>query len=265
MFFAGLRSTYARVIPIGKAGWLEVKKLQGKVIYQRQQVRQIAWNGLRLKHVGEILETQAESGAILALDQGIGIVHVAENTRFQIKTLHTTAKGGRVTLLEVTQGQVRMKVRPMKNPASRLEIHTPAGIAGVRGTEFGVSVQPSGKTGIATLSGRVDAEAQGETVAVGKALQSLTMPQEPPQPAAPLRDDPDVRLDLARLDNGQLRLVGDTDAVNVLLVNGSPQSTDRTGHFEIDLPFTTEKGNIELRVITPLGTQKRYELPIVSG
>ena len=32
---------------------------------------------------------------------------------------------------------------------------TPAGVSGVRGTEFGVSVLPSGKAGLATLKGMV--------------------------------------------------------------------------------------------------------------
>jgi hypothetical protein len=62
---------------------------------------------------------------------------------------------GRITRLLVPRGQVRLQLRPFTNPGSRMEIETPAGTSGVRGTEFGLNVQPDGKMAIATLEGSV--------------------------------------------------------------------------------------------------------------
>jgi hypothetical protein len=44
-----------------------------------------------------------------------------------------------------------------------LEISSPSGVAGVRGTVFGVAVDPKGKTGISTLEGAVATTAKGQT------------------------------------------------------------------------------------------------------
>lgn len=135
--------------------YLEVRSVVGNVTYENKQASQPANIGRKLENIGDSISTGKNSRTILALDTGIAFVEVAENTKLQIKKLQTTSNNGKVTELLVTGGQVRLKVRPLNNRDSRLEINTPAGITGVRGTEFGVSVQPSGKTGVATLKGKV--------------------------------------------------------------------------------------------------------------
>lgn len=242
-------------------GWLELRQLQGQAIYQQGSRRLKAWLGMRMSKVGEVFETASGSSAVLTLDQGLGTIQVSEQTRFRIKAIHTTLNGGRVTLLDVMQGQVRLKVRPMSNPDSRLDILTPVGMNGVRGTEFGVNVQPSGKSSVATLSGQVDTTAQGQTQAIGKGLQTLTMPGEAPQPPQALQDDPDARVSRSVVEGQVLKLLGQTDAVNTLFINGQPQDTDREGHFNLSFPIG-DADFVQLRVITPLGNQKDYTLPL---
>lgn len=243
------------------SGWLELRQLTGRAIYQRGSKQLKAWTGMRLSQVGEIFETDPGASAVLALDQGLGTIQVAEQTRFRIKALHTTTSGGRVTLLDVIHGRVRLKVRTLSNPSSRLEVFTPVGINGVRGTDFGVSVQPSGKSSVATLSGQVDTIAMGETQAVGKGLQTLTMPGETPQPPTTLQDNPDAQVSLSRVDGNILRLVGQTDAVNSIFINGKAENTDREGNF--DLSISTQNARIiEFRIVTPLGKVRDYELPL---
>lgn len=216
---------------------------------------------MRLRRVGEVFETGQGAEAVFELDQGLGTLYVSEKTRFQIKALHKTFSGGRVTLLNVFQGQVRLKVRPMTNPSSRLEIETPVGMNGVRGTEFGVSVQPSGKASVATLSGQVDTTALGQTSAVAKGLQTLTMPGESPLSPTPLLDDPDVLVSNSTVESEILKLTGKTDAVNSISLNGKAQNTDREGRFDLSLPVEG-LAFVQLRVVTPLGTQKDYRLPV---
>jgi FecR protein len=254
-------TVWARTLRVRTGSWLEVQAFKGDVTYYgRRHLR--AWVGLRFKNTGDALETGRNATAVLALQSGLGTIYVAEQTKLTVRQMTTTPDGGIVTLLEVSQGQVRLKVRSLTNPSSRLEIITPSGVAGVRGTEFGVSIQPSGQTGIATRSGLVGAVAQGETVAVAQAMQSLVVPQSPPTTAQLLRDDPGLTLDVARPEGKQIRLIGKIDPVNIMLIEGQPQNTDRDGAF--DRLVGQWRGNvIQVKVITPLGTMRRYELPVI--
>ncbi len=246
---------------IRRGGWLELSSLKGQAIYQRDRIRQKAWTGMRLHRVGEIFETGKGAAATFKLDQGLGTIQVFEQTRFRVKALHKTLTGGRVTLLTVLQGQIKLKVRPMSNPSSRLEVFTPVGMNGVRGTEFGVSVQPSGKASVATLSGQVNTTAMGQTQEIAKGLQTLTMPNESPLPPSPLQDNPDAFVIRSKVEDSTLRLVGTTDAVNSMQLNGEPQDTDREGKFDISFPVG-DAAFVDLRIITPLGKQRDYKLPL---
>ncbi len=243
-------------------GWLELRAFEGRVIWHRPQRRPLlAWVGMRLDAEEDAILSEAKSSAVFALDSGLGTVHVGENTKFFIKTLKTNAQGGRITQLHVSQGQVRLKVRPFANPSSRLEIDTPAGLAGVRGTEFGVTVQPAGKMGVATRSGHVDTTAQSQTVAVQQQQQTFVMPQEAPQPPQPLRDDTMLKLQIEAVADGQLHLVGTIDPVNGLLIEDMTQDTDREGKFDLFWP-RSDRPSLSFTVMTPLGTRKRHEIPL---
>jgi len=244
-----------------RSGWLELTHLTGKAVYERARVRRKAWIGMRLRRAGEIFETGKGTNATFQLDQGLGTVEVFESTHFRIKALYQTSSGGRVTQLSVEQGQVRLKVRPMTNPSSRLEILTPVGINGVRGTEFGISVQPSGKAGIVTRSGLVYTSAKGETVEIEKGFQTLTMPGESPLPPKPFKDDPNVFSTRSQIEGDRVRLTGKTDAVNLIFLNGLLQDTDREGNFNYSFPIG-DATFVVMRVLTPLGRRKDHWLPL---
>lgn len=256
--------TLAQSVPVRGDRWLEVRQVLGIVNFLRRGVSQPARVNLRLDAVGDALITGARSSAVLAADTGVGFVNVSENTTIRVQRLQISADGGRITELAVTGGQVRLRVRPFTHPSSRLEIQTPAGVSGVRGTTWGIAVQPSGQTGIATLEGEVTAEAQGETVLVDGGFQSLIVPGEPPTPPEPLRDDPrliPVRITLA--DAQTVRFEGRTDPVNFLMINGEPQLISESGSIDLRLPIPPDR-RIQATVITPLGTRQTYELAIPS-
>ncbi|MTJ14555.1 FecR domain-containing protein [Anabaena sp. UHCC 0187] len=242
--------------------YLEVRSVVGNVTYENKQTSQPANVGTKLQKLGDSISTGQNSRTILALDTGIAFVEVAENTKLQIKKLQTTSNNGKVTELLVTSGQVRLKVRPLNNRDSRLEINTPAGITGVRGTEFGVSVQPSGKTGVATLNGKVVTSAQGETVSVNKGFQSFIIPGEPPSPPVRLRDDTSLQVKiLADMGNQQARIAGKVDPVNLVILANEPLITNGNGEFEVITRLPNNR-KIAVSVTTPLGKQQKYELAV---
>lgn len=240
--------------------WLAVRQMTGKVLYQNGRGFRQATTGLKLRAVGDTIQTGDRSSTILDLDTSIGFIKVAEKTTLRVKQLQALPNGGRVTQLDVTGGQARFQVRPFNHRSSRLEVVTPAGISGVRGTEFGVVAQESGKMGVATLTGSVVTTAQGKLVAVNARFQSLVMPGEPPDPATPLKDDPS--LDVTRFSliaNCQAIVSGQTDGVNFVLINDLPQNTDREGRFETTVPITNNQ--FRATVITPLGKRQDYRFP----
>ena len=242
--------------------YLEVRSIFGNVIYGNQQTSQPANVGTKLQKVGDSISTGKNSRTMLALDTEIAFVEVAENTKLQIQKLHSTSNNGKVTELLVTGGQVRLKVRPLNNRESRLEIKTPAGITGVRGTEFGVSVQPSGKTGVATLKGQVVTSAQGKTVSVNKGFQSLIIPGKPPSPPVRLRDDTILQIKiLADMGNHQAKIAGKVDPVNLVILANEPLITNQNGEFEVITALPNNR-KIAVSITTPLGKKQKYELAV---
>ena len=242
--------------------YLEVSSIFGNVTYGNQQTSQPANIGTKLQKVGDSISTGKNSRTILALDTEIAFVEVAENTKLQIQKLHSTSNNGKVTELLVTGGQVRLKVRPLNNRESRLEIKTPAGITGVRGTEFGVSVQPSGKTGVATLEGQVVTSAQGKTVSVNKGFQSFVIPGKPPSPPVRLQDDTSLQIKiLADMGNQQAKIAGKVDPVNLIILANESLITNQNGEFEVITALPNNR-KIAVSITTPLGKKQKYELAV---
>lgn len=250
-------------LQIRNSRWLEIQQVVGRVLYQQGDRAQPAQIGGRLQSVGEGIATGAASRSVLSMDTGIGLINIAENTELRVNQLQQLPDGGRVTRLTVTRGQANLRVRSFTHPTSELEIQTPAGWSGVRGTEFGVTVQPDGKTGVATLEGKVVAVAQGQTVDVNAGFQSLIVPGEPPAPATPISTEPPrLQLEFLSATSAQTaRIVGRIDPVNLLILDNTPQTVDRTGRFELTVPLPPNR-RITVKVVTPLGNQQTYELAV---
>lgn len=268
-FFISLSTAYAqtlngRELTIRGDRWLTITSFSGKVeLITAQGDRRAAQQGDRLVSVGDAILTGPNSAARLEIDQSAGYVSMAENSQMRIQTLSITSRGGRVTELAVLLGQVRLRIRRLTNPDTRIEIHTPAGVSGVRGTIFGVTVQPDGLTGVATLEGSVAASAQSQTVMVVADTQSTIVPGEPPSPPAPLRDDPTLFIEGLREIPGtrKVQVMGYTDSVNLLDINQGRQILDRDGRFDLEAALTDDR-RVDALITTPLGTQQKYRLVV---
>jgi hypothetical protein len=245
--------------------WLQLQNLSGQVSFISGGQTRAAQSGDRLAQPGDGVATGQQSMVQLALDTGIGFVDVTEQTRLFIQEMRLTSTQGRITRMKVTQGRAKLKLRRFTNPESRFEIETPAGISGVRGTEFGINVQPDGKTAVAVLEGKVDSSAQDKTVGINGGFQSFTIPGEPPSDPVPLRDDPGLTYTLDRTivnGNRQLALRGQVDTVNAVFIAGKPVSVDRKGEFVVPLRATSHP-KIKIQVVTPLGKTQNYSLKLM--
>ncbi|BAU13994.1 hypothetical protein LEP3755_45380 [Leptolyngbya sp. NIES-3755] len=252
----------AREIRVRVNRWLSLQQLNGQVRFWQRGNSRTARSGDRLQAVGDGVTTGNNSSVVLAIDLGIGQLNVSERTRVNVRALESTANGGRVTRLVVPTGRVQLKVRPFSNPDSQLDIETPAGVAGVRGTQFGINVQRSGKMSIATAQGKVASIAQGQNVLVDSGFQNFTIPGEPPSEPVPITNDTSLKYEFVRQIDREvrrLRLVGQVDPVNSVLVNRVEQNTDRNGRFSVELDAISFP-TIQVTVVTPLGRRQDYDL-----
>ncbi|WP_225887006.1 FecR family protein [Nodosilinea nodulosa] len=249
-------------MPVRVERGLSVRQIQGEVTVLRPGGAAPAAIGNSLTAVGDGLRTGARSSAVLAVDTDVGFLDVSERTELRISALEMASDGGRITHLDVSQGQVRTRLRHFTHEGSEFEIQTPGGISGVRGTEFGVSVQGDGKTGIATLTGAVDTTAAGQTVGVPAGFQNLMRPGEPPTQPVPLRDDPGLEYERQVVLENNTRyviLTGRVDPVNTVFVDSVPQIVDRQGEFRLKR-LATARLRVEVLVITPLGRQEVHAI-----
>ncbi len=245
--------------------WLAVSKFSGSVMYSNSRTSQPIKLGDRLGAVGDNIQTNSNASATLTVDTGIGYINVAPNTKVAVQKLQVLNNGGHVTYLQVSKGQVRLKVRKFTNPASSLKIISPAGISSVRGTEFVVRVHPSGKNTLATLKGSVISSAQQKSVAVNAGWQNFTIPGKPPSNPEPIRNDTSLQSQIKKMLDGDLRKVslsGRVDRANQVTVNNIEQVIDRSGRFNTILLPAENYGKIEVIVTTPLGKQQVYQLQV---
>jgi len=80
----------------------------------------------------DIVNTQANARARIALDDG-SVLNVGSGASMKI-VKHDA--GAQQTELELTYGKLRTQAQKIARPDGKFEVHTPAGVAGVVGTDF---------------------------------------------------------------------------------------------------------------------------------
>ena len=238
---------------------LHVRRSSGTVTTVNGQWKRTQ-SGDRLTARGHGIITGYRSSANLSIDGGSGSISVAQNTHMKVQQLSVASAGGHVTVIDVPRGQARVRVRPFTNPSSRFELHTPSGVAAVRGTDFGVSVSEDGKTGVATLEGRVDASAQSVAVPVEAGMVSIIRPGETPSPAQPLDRELDIQWTLYEWRDNRLHIEGHINPANALLVAEEEISVNRAGYFKADLPLKKRTHRVIATVKNPMGETRDHRL-----
>ncbi len=242
-------------------GWLEVRQAQGKVILTTSPPKP-ARVGDRLSKIGDALQTGPNSSAILRLDRKIGTVNVAENTLLRIRRMGRLRSGARVTTLDLDQGQVRLNVRKFTHPSSRLDIRSPAGVAAVRGTDYGISVGGDGRMVVATESGLVTAAALGKTVYLEPDFGSRLRPDQLPSDPQPLDRELWLKLQNTEINDRQVYVSGTIHPLNSVIVFGQELPVDDDGRFDVSLPMPDSISlfDFEVEVRNALGEQRSYSL-----
>ena len=256
-----------RALQVRTDQWLKVEQVSGNVTYRNlyNYANRPARVGDRLQAASDEISTGANSSAVLSVDTGVGSIYVTENTTIQIRSFRVASDNGRITNLFVPRGKARLQIRKFTNRGSQLNIQTPAGISGVRGTKYVVRVKPNGNMLLTTFQGSVATSAQNQTKIVNGGFQNLTVVGKPPSNAVPIRNDASLNYVINKKTSGSGRsivLSGYTDPFNTVKVDGLEHSLDSSGRFSLQLPATSNL-KVKITVETSLGKVQIYEIPIL--
>lgn len=117
-----------------------------------------------------------------------------------------------------------------------VRVQTPAGIAGVRGTAFGVNVGPDGKTGVEVIEGSVAGIAQDQEVIFQGSQAGAMLPGESPTQPSPWLSSEVAKLrirSLVRTSPHTALVSGQVDPMDIVFLNNKPVKTDSEGKFKV--------------------------------
>lgn len=244
---------------------LTITQVNGSAQYLTASRSRPAAVGDQLTSTRDGVRTGRNASVTLTVDTTIGTITLRENTEVRIKRLALAPDNGRITHLYVPEGQVNLNLRPFTHAGSELDIETPSGVSGVRGTEFGVLVKPDGATGVATRSGEVAATAQTKTVAVQAGYQTLIRPDSPPASPTQIPPEPVFEYRVERvIRRGQrvLLLIGKIDPINQAYVDGELQILKPWGEFGYEA-LARRNTQVKVTVVTPLGDETDYDISLL--
>ncbi|MEG4121410.1 FecR family protein [Microcoleus sp. N9_B4] len=275
---------------------LEIEEIRGTVSFKGRP----AVVGDRLLAPGDEIITGPDSTARLGIDNNTGIVEVAEKTAVRISTLSNSAGGEKDTAIFVSRGRVRLsigktaatipaantstiippnqivalntfsglgkssqiaqKTRSAKTAPVRVE--TPEGVAGVRGTSFGVSVG-GGKTAVETIEGAVAVSGNTDSEVVvngGNATTIFPQTSSVAPSASPRLAKLKVRR-LLRLSGNIYSLSGQINPIDIIYVNNEEIKSDRNGNFKIQGILPPSR-RLKIVVRGPSVTERHYSLAV---
>jgi len=212
--------------------YVEIAETTGAVTFQGRPVAV----GDRLSPTASNgLQTGSDGRARLVLDDGIGSVEVGPDSELNVSSLETLDNGGKTSEFLLAKGRARVNVRRFNNPNSRFNVRTPAGNAGVRGTEFTLYVRPDGETHLSILDGFVDFARSNleEVLECGPASGWIIPVTGEPAEGRPIFGNLNLRFELlGGAQRGQVRVVAQTNGTNTVELNGRAVAANRQGQFD---------------------------------
>jgi hypothetical protein len=144
-------------------------------------------------NAGDRIKTESNSVVALTFADNTTLM-VGEKSEVVFDALSTfQGKGILDTQIRLQRGRLENNVKPLKNPESRYEIHTPAAVTVVRGTAFRVAVTGSeGLTRTEVTKGHIDVSAQGTSVQVNQGEGIAVEPGSPPAEPRKLLPEPEL-------------------------------------------------------------------------
>ena len=138
--------------------------------------------------------TTGPDSAVSLLFADNSVLLIGENSEVVFDALSSYKGIGMLdTRIRLQRGRVENRITPLKRPESRYEIHTPAAVTVVRGTDFRISADAADAlTRSEVTEGDVEVSAQGESVRVNRGEGTLVEQGKPPAEPRKLLPEPDL-------------------------------------------------------------------------
>jgi hypothetical protein len=179
---------------------VEVRYVFGEaVLYRRGQDEPTnVARGTLLKAGDRVVTGQKSAVSLLFADQSQLLIGPQSEVVFDALSAFE-GQGMLDTRIRLQRGRLENRVIPIKSPGNRYEIHTPAAVTVVRGTDFRVAAEAaSGLTRSEVSKGKVEVSAAGETVGVAAGEGTLIEQGQPPAAPRALLTPPDLSALAAR-------------------------------------------------------------------
>jgi hypothetical protein len=184
---------------------------------------QAAEEGMEVYQDGRV-KAESESTALVDVDEGL--VRVAPDTTF----VYRRPDAGTLELELDAGGQMWLNVDGLKE-GETVEVKTPAAVASVRGTRFGVRVESDGTTIVSTKVGTVTVAVATYSVTVKAGYGTVIVPGSPPSAAAAPSPEERMRWGMAAGNNLDVVLPV-VDTLNTFTYGGHPQNRSCSqGHY----------------------------------
>ncbi len=238
--------------------YVEIAEIAGEVTYQGRPVAA----GDRLPAAdGEGLQTGPDGRAQLRMDDTIGTVEVEPESQLQVTGLNILPSGGKTTEMRLARGRARVRVRRFNNPDSRFDVRTPAGNAGVRGTEFSLYVRSDGETHMSVLDGLVEfsGDRLEEPFSCRPGTGWIFPVRDEPVEGGAVFGDLNLRFELLADRSDRVRVSANTNGTNTVRLNGEPVAIDRQGRFEEVVAIPSDR-RLRLVIRDLFDREQTYEL-----
>jgi len=140
------------------------------------------WKDLRINDRitrGSRIKTGNDSAAEISFEDGVAFL-LRPNTSLEIASAQKKSAWHRSYKLFLDVGRALSKIKEITGQDSRFQIHTPAAVAGARGTEFRVSVDAKEITRCEVLKGVVQVQGKKQAFDVKEGEGTLVKRDEPP-------------------------------------------------------------------------------------
>ncbi|MFZ5595066.1 MAG: FecR domain-containing protein [Pseudomonadota bacterium] len=147
----------------------------------------------RMLSTGDQIRTKADSNLTLRFADGSRLM-ITEGSRLALEEMMAYGQSGVMNIrTRLDKGGIDTQVTPLKGPAARYDVITPAIAVGVRGTDFRVSVDEDTKTSRSeVVEGAVAAEGGGARLPVPAGFGTLAEAGKPPIAPKALLKAPDL-------------------------------------------------------------------------
>ena len=168
-----------------------IATVTGEATLVRRTGETLSLRGGEEARLGDRLSTGSDSSvAVRFADDTILTLHASSEMRFDHLSAHgeTGMVDSRLNLLE---GRLDTRVTPAAGPGSRFEIHTPAAVSAVRGTEYRASATAV-SANIEVIEGSVEVEGAGEQALLPEGFGTRVEQGSPPLPPRELLPAPQL-------------------------------------------------------------------------